>query len=150
MGGSSARSADVAQAVQATTYPYIRSDRFLSATEALFLAALRVAVADEYEIFAKVRLLDLVRLTVEKGRQTAYNKVQAKEIDFLLCDRDTSRPRLAIELDDSTHQRADRQGRDAFVEQVLEVIGLPVVRFAVTRAYDPREVARLVKASIRA
>jgi hypothetical protein len=33
---------------------------------------------------------------------------------------------------------------------VLEVIGLPALRVPVTRAYDPQQIARLVKASIQA
>jgi len=116
----------------------------------MFLVALRQAVADQYDIFAKVRLLDLVGFKAEPGRQAAFNRVQAKQIDFLLCDRVTARPVLAIELDDSTHQRADRQDRDRFVEQVLEAIGLPALRIPVTRAYDTQQIAQLVKASIQA
>jgi hypothetical protein len=150
MGGSSTPSADRSRTPKTVTFPYVRNDRFLSPAESVFLAALRLAVVDQYDIFAKVRLLDLVGLKPEQGRQAAFNRVQAKQIDFLLCDRQTARPVLAIELDDSTHQRPDRQGRDAFVEQVLEVIGLPALRVPVTRAYDPSELARLVKASIQA
>jgi hypothetical protein len=150
LGGSSAHGGDEARAAKAVTYPYMRNDRFLSPAESSFLASLRVAVADQYDVFAKVRLLDLLSVKAEQGRQAAFNRVQAKQIDFLLCDRATARPVLAIELDDSTHQRPDRQGRDAFVEQVLEVIGLPGLRIPVTRAYDPQEIARLVKASIQA
>jgi hypothetical protein len=150
MGGLSTPSADRSQTAKTVTFPYVRNDRFLSSAESVFLAALRLAVVDQYDIFAKVRLLDLVGLKPEQGRQAAFNRVQAKQIDFLLCDRQTARPVLAIELDDSTHQRPDRQGRDAFVEQVLEVIGLPALRVPVTRAYDPSELARLVKASIQA
>lgn len=129
---------------------YARNERFLSPAEASFLGALRLAVAEQYEIFAKVRLLDLVRVKSEVGRQAAFNRVQSKHVDFLLCERGTYRPLVAIELDDSTHQRSDRQARDAFLEQVLEEIGLPPLRFSVTRAYDPREIARLIQATLQA
>jgi hypothetical protein len=83
--------------------------------------------------------LDLLRVKAETGRQAAFNRVQSKHVDFLLCERGTFRSILAIELDDSSHQRSARQMRDAFVEEVLEVIGLPAVRFPATRTYDPRE-----------
>ena len=106
-------------------------------------------MAEEYEIFPKVRLLDVLIVKAEAGRQAALNRVQAKHLDFLLCERGTFRPVLALELDDSSHQRPARKARDAFVEEVLEVIGLPALRFPVTRTYDPREIARLIKATLQ-
>jgi very-short-patch-repair endonuclease len=138
----------VQRVAKGATFPYARNERFLSPAESSFLAVLRVAVADEYEIFAKVRLLDILSVTAGESRQAAFNRVQAKQLDFLLCERGTSRPVLALELDDSSHLRSDRKARDAFVEEVLEIIGLPVLRCPVTRTYDPREVARLIKATL--
>jgi len=136
------------KASKAVTLPYVRADRFLTPAEASFLGALRLAVADRYEVFAKVRLLDLLSVKAGEGRQAAFNRVQAKQIDFLLCERGTSRPVLALELDDSSHQQSSRQARDAFVEEVLEVIGLPALRVPVTRTYDPTEIARLISMSL--
>ena len=34
------------------------------------------------------------------AHQAAFNRVVAKQLDFLLCERGTSRPVLALELDD--------------------------------------------------
>ena len=147
-GSSSSGGPSAATKVDPATFPYTRNERFLSPAESSFLAALRAAAAEEYEIFAKVRLLDVLSVKAGVGRQAAFNRVQAKHIDFLLCDRATSRPVLAIELDDSSHQRADRKTRDAFLEEALEVIGLPALRCPVTRAYDPRELARLIKSTL--
>jgi hypothetical protein len=148
--GGSPRPGNEVPAPKAVTYPYLRNDAFLSPAESSFLSALRASVADQYEIFAKVRLLDVVIVKPGQGWQAAFNKVQSKHIDFLLCDRETHRPVLAIELDDGTHRRADRQARDAFVEEVLEVIGLPPLRVPVTRTYDPQQITRLIAASMRA
>ena len=147
-GSASPGARDDQRQAKPTTFPYERADRFLSLAEAAFLTSLRAAVADEYEVFAKVRLLDLLKLKAGEGRQAALNRVQAKQLDFLLCERGTSRPVLAIELDDSSHQRSDRRARDAFVEEVLVVIGLPALRVPVTRAYDAREIARLIRTTI--
>src|SRR5690348_1026843 len=105
-GGSSLAAAGGSPAAKSVTFPYVRTDRFLSPAESSFLAALRLAAADRYDIFANVRLLDLLSVKVEQGRQAAFNKVVGKQIDFVLCERPTSRPILAIELDDSTHQRS--------------------------------------------
>lgn len=146
--GGSAGAKNEGTHVANVAFPYTRNERFLSPAESSFLAALRVAVAEEYEIFAKVRLLDVLSVKAGEGRQAAFNRVQAKHLDFLLCDRMTSRPVLALELDDSSHQRPERRVRDAFLEEALEVIGLPALRCPVTRGYDPRELARLIKKTL--
>ena len=147
-GSASADARDVQRQARPATFLYERTERFLSFAESAFLRALRAAVADEYEIFAKVRLLDLLNMKAGEGRQAAFNRVQAKQLDFLLCERGTSRPVLAIELDDSSHQRSDRRARDAFVEEVLEVIGLPALRVPVTRSDDSPQIARLIRTTI--
>lgn len=137
-----------ARDVRKPTFPYTRSDRFLSPAEASFLVALRAAASETYDIFAKVRLIDLLSVNKEAGFQAAFNRVVSKQVDFLLCERGTSRIVLAIELDDSTHRQSARAARDAFVEEVLEVIGLPVLRVRVTGSYDPREISRLISATL--
>ena len=127
---------------------YIPNESFLSRAEAAFLSALRDALKDECEIFVKVRLLDVMSAKSGRGWQTAFNKIQSKHLDFLICERVTYRPLVAIELDDRSHQRSDRRIRDAFVDEALEGIGLPILHCPVTRAYDPRELARLIEATV--
>ena len=86
------------------------------------------AIADElgYIVFAKVRLLDL--LSPVKGNpkyKTYFYKVQAKHVDFVLCDAKLV-ARAIIELDDSSHDSKKRQERDSFVDEVLTSVGYPV------------------------
>jgi len=86
-------------------------------------------IAEElgYTIFAKVRLLDL--LEPVKGTQkykTYLYKIQAKHVDFVLCDQKLVAKHI-IELDDSSHDRPDRQQRDQFVDQVLESVGYNII-----------------------
>ena len=49
----------------------------------------------------------------------------------------TLKPVLVIELDDRSHQRVDRQERDAFVEELFQSTGIPLLRIRTTAAYDP-------------
>lgn len=51
------------------------------------------------------------------------------------------RPRVGIELDDTSHTRTNRQTRDAVVQQVFDAAGLPLVRFIVQRAYNTGQIA---------
>ena len=75
----------------------------------------------------KVRLLDIVE--PRKGHKqyiTLINKVQAKHADFVICDKDL-RIKAILELDDNSHNKTDRQGRDKFVDTVLESVGYKVL-----------------------
>ena len=86
-------------------------------------------IADElgYIVFAKVRLLDL--LEPVKGSQkykTYFYKIQAKHVDFVLCDHKLV-ARYIIELDDSSHNTPERQTRDKFVNEVVESVGYKII-----------------------
>ncbi len=66
--------------------PYLRRDYLFSRAEVSFYGVLNNAVAGQYLIFAKVRLADL--LYIPRGtpaRQSAFNRIQSKHIDFILC-----------------------------------------------------------------
>lgn len=86
-------------------------------------------IAEElgYTVFAKVRLLDLV--SPIKGNpkyKTYFYKVQAKHVDFVLCDQKLV-ARYIIELDDTSHNMEERQQRDAFVDEVLKSTGYKII-----------------------
>ena len=69
-------------------------------------------------------------------RQAHYNRILAKTVDFIICSAATLSPRLVIELDDSSHQRPDRQERDKLVDVVLGSAGLPILYIPVQAHYD--------------
>ncbi|MPN50852.1 hypothetical protein SDC9_198492 [bioreactor metagenome] len=56
------------------------------------------------------------------------------------------RPLLGIELDDKSHDKADRQARDQLVEGVFKAAGLPLVRFAVKSGYSPGDIQSQIMA----
>lgn len=122
-------------------YPYYLVDEFISPAELNFFFNLKSAVEDTAQIFSKVKLNDLFYAkTGDFGKNRSYtNKIDRKHVDFLLCDPKTLRPILAIELDDKSHQRADRQERDDFVNHVFEAAKLPLIHISVQRGYSQSE-----------
>lgn len=54
------------------------------------------------------------------------------------------RPFGAVELDDVSHGRADREARDEFVDRAFAAAGVLVVHIKAQRAYNTDEVARLI------
>lgn len=78
-------------------------------------------------LFSKVRLLDLIEpINGTKNYNGALWKIQAKHVDFVVCNEKLI-PLGIIELDDSTHDRADRIERDIFVDAVLENAGYKIL-----------------------
>ncbi|MEO5928061.1 MAG: DUF2726 domain-containing protein [Patescibacteria group bacterium] len=117
---------------------YRKKDSLLTAAEKSFYRTLRpIAEKNNYLLFAKVRFEDLLWIPhgVE-NRLALRNHVQSKHIDFVFCDKENVRPVLAIELDDASRQRDDRSRRDAQVDQILRIIGLPILRVRVRTSYD--------------
>ena len=89
-------------------------------------------LADQYglNIYTKVRLADLIEPKPKEENpywMECFNKIKAKHIDFALADDETCIVAL-IELDDTSHARADRVERDDFVNAVLENTGYTLLR----------------------
>ena len=88
----------------------------------------RFANEKDLQVCPKVRLLDLVE--PRKGAEhykSLFYKIQAKHVDFLICDQDLH-IKAVVELDDNSHKKTDRQERDRFVDQVLTSCGYKVIR----------------------
>lgn len=114
---------------------YRRRD-FLSRAERAFFGSLQQAVEREGLIFAKVRLADLLTPAAGEasgGWQGAFNRIQAKHVDFVLCSLGDVVPKLAIELDDASHRQAKRRERDQFLDAACQSAGLPLLRIPAHR-----------------
>ncbi|MGI9012714.1 MAG: DUF2726 domain-containing protein [Phycisphaerales bacterium] len=131
------------------SFPYQKKDWLFSKAERSFFGVLQHVVADRSIIFAKVRLADLVFIT--KGaanRQSHQNRINMKHVDFVLCDPDSVKPLLVIELDDSTHDQSKRQARDAFVDQTLAAAGLPILHVRAQQAYNAAGLEAAIRAKL--
>jgi len=132
---------------RAARSPYRKQEYLLTTGERSFFDVLCQAISDDTYIFAKVRLSDLLRVSQgSKEWRTLQNKIQSKHIDFVLCDKATTETRLLIELDDSSHQRANRQSRDAFLDDALRGAGIPILHVTARHAYPVAELRQQILA----
>ena len=130
-----------------SSLPYSKKKFFFSAAERSFYEILR-RMAPDHTVFAKVRMCDVI--AVSQGRKAGQtNGIQAKHLDFLICDA-TLAPVVAIELDDSSHARADRKARDQFVDAALAAAEVPIVRIPAKRSYAVEDIRRLIFPHTRA
>ena len=128
--------------------PFAKRNYFFSAAERSLYEIL-CRLSPQHTVFAKVRLADLVRVQVS-GREfwQRFNSIKAKHVDFVVCD-ETLAPVLAIELDDASHDEADRLARDQFVDSVLESAALPIVHVKARRGYVLEEIRQLLAPHLR-
>src|SRR5262249_36767531 len=105
------------------------------------------AVGSTYQIFAKVRLIDIVRVRSDAPEAQSYkNRIISKHVDFVLCSRDTFVPLLVIELDDASHRSGAAQRRDATKDAALRAARVPLLRISAASNYNPRILANHIDA----
>ncbi len=123
--------------------PYESLGVLFSPAERSFLGVLDQVVGDSYRVFGKVRLADVIKTKsglTGSERQKAWNQIQSKHLDFIVCDPSDLSIQFAIELDDSSHNQQKRQSRDAFIEQALVAAEIPLFRFPAKKAYTLEEI----------
>lgn len=131
-------------------YPYAKRDDFLSDAELSFYKVLDQVIGEQAIICPKVSLNDVLFISSgdRSERQIYLNKISRKHVDFLICTNDKLKVLCGIELDDSSHQRADRIVRDEFVEKAFEAAGLKLIRFENKRMYSLSEVELKIASAI--
>lgn len=126
--------------------PYRRRGELLSKGEWAFYGALVRAAGPDVTVFAKVRLGDLLDVPTGTRRwRDWHRRVAQKHVDFVLCAGPAVTPFLLVELDDRSHARSDRVGRDAFVDAALRQAGWPLERVPAQAAYDVADLAERVR-----
>jgi hypothetical protein len=126
--------------------PYQRIDSIFTPAERYFLNTLDQATPDHLRVFGKVRIADVLRVTTSNRKRfwRYFTQISSKHLDYVLVDRKNMRIVCAIELDDRSHDRKDRRGRDAFVDEACATAGLPLIRVPAARHYDPNVIRQRI------
>ena len=131
------------------SFRYSKKDFLLTRSEHEFYDVLIQAVGHEYYIFPQIHLSQLVEHKI-KGQnwKQAFYHVNAKSVDFVLCDKSYISPKLVIELDEKSHNESDRQERDRIVEDILKQINLPLLRIWNHGTFNSLEIAQQINAKL--
>lgn len=125
--------------------PYSVKERLVTKAELRFYRALQKAAGKDFDIFAMVRIADILAVPQEHAQRRKWlGKILAKHVDFVLCEPANLTPLMAIELDDASHERPDRRERDEFVDHAFESAGLPLLRIKNNSSYDPAALRQLI------
>ena len=109
---------------------YQKKTRVMNESEQALFINLQKALGDAYIVLSKVRIEDFVDVDKKNISNNSHwglrGKIKSRHVDFLVCDHATTKPLLAIELDGKSHNDPRRKNRDQFVDELYNVIGLPI------------------------
>lgn len=135
-----------------STYPYEKQNHIFTRAEQVFLKSLDHAMKGSgYRVFGKLRIADVLRVSVKQDKKKFwywFTKISSKHFDYVLVNEKTYEPIIAIELDDASHQRKDRQDRDIFVNKACHDAGFPLLRIPLAKRYDSSEILSLINQKI--
>lgn len=123
-----------------TDMPFSPRFHFFTKSELHFSKVLAKLVYKKFIVLSKVKLQDAIYhppvWNLKKEQRAWISKCDRKHIDFLLCDRESTRPLVAIELDGDSHN-SDRQKKvDADKSAILKAAQLPLIRVEVREKYE--------------
>ena len=118
--------------------PY-KKKNIMTDPELSFFRVLEKKYSTQYYIIPQVVLSSIIDVDLPK-KFFAYkgyrSKIDKKTIDFVLFSKDTFKPFMAIELDESSHSLPDRKERDEFVNPLFEKVGIKLKRVMVANSYN--------------
>jgi ssDNA-binding Zn-finger/Zn-ribbon topoisomerase 1 len=132
-------------------YQYKLKGPLFSAPERSFYGVLSLVTARKAVIFAKVRIADILephQTSNQSAWQTAFNKINRKHFDYVLCRPDDLSIICVIELDDKSHNSKKQQERDSLVESACESANLKLHRFKVSDSYSVLSIQRAIFSNI--
>ncbi len=118
-------------------FPYKVKKKFLSESENSLYKTLTQWKEGQVLVFPKVSLGEIlfVNLNDRSSRTKYYNKIDRKNIDFLICDINTMKPVCGVDLEGSRNKQMEE-----FVKKVFESAGLNYIKFEQKKRYDLNEV----------
>ena len=127
--------------------PYRLRETFLSTPELALLRVLQKMARGHYVICPKVALNDLFYIVRPNENVHFFNKFFRKHVDFLLCDPDTLKPAIGIDLVKPVSRNETREA-DQFMENLFLSAGLPLVHVPSSDRYLEDDLAELIKFAV--
>ncbi|MAT43015.1 MAG: topoisomerase [Anaerolineaceae bacterium] len=127
---------------------YRLRDDFLSPAEFSFYKVAKSLMKEYFVICPKVSLSDLFYVTHPQKNMAAYNRINRKHVDFVICDPLKMLPLFAIELDDKSHQKENRRERDRFVDTVFAQAELPLIHIPAQHTYNQQDLGIVFKQAL--
>jgi predicted RNA-binding Zn-ribbon protein involved in translation (DUF1610 family) len=127
--------------------PYRLREQFLSTPERALLRTLQKMMGDRYLICPKVALNDIFYVARPNENIHFFNKFFRKHVDFLLCEPDTFKPAIGIELVKPI-SKAETREADQFMADLFLSARLPLVHIQSREHYLEKDLTALFELAI--
>lgn len=126
-----------------------RRSRILNAAERSFFECLTNALSDDFYIFTKVRVLDVVEPSPVASRiekLSFYQRFAQQSLDYVLCKKHDHSIFGVVELENFEKRSSpkDKKGRDQLVSDVCKTANLRLFYFDIRQDYQGMDIRRLV------
>jgi len=132
---------------QAERYPYRLREQFLSTRELALLRVLQKMVGTHYLICPKVALNDIFYIARPNENVHFFSKFFRKHVDFLLCDPETLKPAIGIELVKPIVRNETREA-DQFMGELFLSARLPLVHVQSSERYSEQDLSELFELAV--
>lgn len=127
--------------------PYRLRENFLSTPELALFRTLQGMVRRHYVVCPKVALNDIFYIVRPNENVHYFNKIFRKHVDFLLCEPDTLKPAIGVELVKPV-TRSETRETDQFMEDLFLSAGLPLVHVPSSERYSESDLVELFQLAI--
>ena len=132
---------------------YSRQDFLLSPEERQLFTALKQAVGDQYAIFARIHVTDIIKPRSGTGSGAAWDTLEAAGevcFPFVLCKQTDLSIACAIQL--IQHKQPGRKVKSPGghpLKDICAAAGLPLLRMEASPFYDRNDIRQAVAEAVR-
>jgi hypothetical protein len=132
-------------------FPVQKKNTLFTPVERSFMQLLEKAVASEYKIVNRVKLADVMELKAgisDKARASTMQKLNAKYLDFVLCDPNDFSIVAVLDLVNNTSKDGHKAVPDWFVNGALDAAGVPYLRMKIKAGYTAADIQAAIAARL--
>lgn len=124
----------------------VRGRPLMTKAKAALYNLMRLAVQEQYLVFAQVPVWCLVDVKAQdhRARREFLNKISFNRVDFVLVHPGTLAVAKVVELDDQSQTSNQRQVRDRLIDAVFNEAGIGLVRLKAQQSYSVPALAALL------
>ena len=133
---------------------FYKPKRYIITLNELRFYEILLEIAKELDLmlFTQVSLYNIIEMRENldySTRQTYFNKIASKSIDFVLVDKKNCRIKLCIELDDTSHNKKNRIERDRFINELFKELEINFIRYPVYKTYFKTTLKEKIEQNIK-
>jgi hypothetical protein len=126
--------------------PYQRRGVLLPADEIPFFRALQAAVRDDWVVFSRVPLAEVLKVRRQAHPAQGWQRrLGGKHLDYVLCDPQTLEVKLAIQVAGTAEEKS---AKHEFVILAMAAAGLPLLRVTKLEKPEPAAVRKEIEAAL--